>query len=222
MNVYDIVERLPSIGVLHARCLALAVLERIVGSSEPYYSFTRTWGPDEAALMSNGSGDEWAIVFTDGGAFIRIFDHESAMSPYRDPDHRLWPRLLDGLPEMLRPFVDEPAFSDGDGNFLATAALWRLDDDDRWCAGDGIDFPEPGLYSASPDGTDLLEILVDDVADRYAAFASDYYEVEVDRMAIEHVVGGSPLTEATVRALNPAGSVAELLAGISALGYPVG
>jgi hypothetical protein len=76
---------------------ALAVLEIIQGSDYAYYTYG-AWGDDEAALMSNGSGDEYSIVFTDTGVFIRVFDHESQMTPYANDDHALWPRLLDGLP----------------------------------------------------------------------------------------------------------------------------
>ncbi|MFD1086308.1 hypothetical protein ACFQ3M_32580, partial [Micromonospora andamanensis] len=64
MTVYDIAAKLPSIDVLRDRCKALAVLECIVNGGEPYYAYTRAWGDDEAALMNNGSGDEWAVVFT--------------------------------------------------------------------------------------------------------------------------------------------------------------
>lgn len=32
--------------------------------------------------MRNGSGDEYAIVFSAAGAYIRGFDHEAVMSPY--------------------------------------------------------------------------------------------------------------------------------------------
>jgi hypothetical protein len=97
VTVYDIAAELPTIDVLRHRCKGLAVLELIVGGGEPYYAHTRAWGDDEAALMNDGSGDEWAVVFTDGGAFIRAFDHESAMTPYRGPDPQLWPGLLDGI-----------------------------------------------------------------------------------------------------------------------------
>lgn len=55
MTVSDIARKLPTINVLRDRCRALAVLERIIDSGEPYYSYTREWGSDEAALMSNGS-----------------------------------------------------------------------------------------------------------------------------------------------------------------------
>jgi hypothetical protein len=75
VNVYDIVDRLPPIEVLRDRCRALAVLEIIQDSEYAYYTYG-AWGDDEAALMSNGSGDEYSIVFTDAGVFIRVFDHE--------------------------------------------------------------------------------------------------------------------------------------------------
>ena len=143
MTVYDIAAKLPPIDVLRDRCKALAVLERIVGDSEPRYSYTRAWGEAEAALMNNGSGDEWAVVFTADGAFIRAFDHESAMTPYRNPDHELWPGLLDGIPTVFESQIEEPAFGDEEGQFVATAVLWRLWDDERWHAGQDIAFPPP-------------------------------------------------------------------------------
>ncbi|MFF0173557.1 hypothetical protein [Micromonospora profundi] len=181
-------------------------------------------GDDEAALMSNGSGDEWTVVFTADGAFIRVFDHESAMTPYRDPDHELWPGLLDGLPAVFRPQIEEPAFGDEEGQFVATAVLWRLSGDDRWHAGEAITFPAlRGPYdSNAPDGSDLLEILLDDIVDRYVTFAEDYYEIEVDPAVVEHVVAHRPLTDAVVQALNPKATVFGLHTDIAAMRYPIG
>ncbi|WP_326555187.1 hypothetical protein [Micromonospora sp. NBC_01813] len=223
MTVYDVAARLPGIDLLGQRCKALAVLERIIDGGEPYYAYTSAWGEDEAALMSNGSGDEWAAVFTADGVFVRVFHHESAMSPYRDPDHELWPGLLDGLPVALLPQLEEPAFGDETGQFVATAVLWRLIGDDRWHAGDGIDFPPPaGLDDGSgPDGSGMLGILLDDIVDRYIDFATDYYQVEVDRTAVEQVVAHRPLTDDIVRALNPRLAVADLREDIATIGYPI-
>ncbi|MGC4878243.1 hypothetical protein ACLQ26_18550 [Micromonospora sp. DT43] len=223
MTAYDVAARLPDIERLRQRCKALAVLERVIDGGEACYSYTSTWGTDEAALMSNGSGDEWAVVFTADGAFIRLFDHESAMSPYDEPDHELWPGLLDGLPEVLRPQVAEPAFCDETGRFLATTVLWRLAGDERWHAGDGIDFPPPlGPYDdTGPDGSGMLDILLDDIVDRFVEFAADYYDMEVDRTAVEHIVAHRPLTDTVTRALNPHRTVADVRTDIVAIGYPI-
>ncbi|GAB3977724.1 hypothetical protein V1634_13630 [Plantactinospora veratri] len=222
MTAYDIAARLPTIDRLRQRCKALAVLDRIIDEGHPYHAYTSTWGTDEAALMSSGSGDEWTVVFTADGAFIRVFDHESAMSPYGDPDHELWPGLLDGLPVVLRPQVEEPAFCDETGRFVATAVLWRSVGDDRWHAGEGITFPPPDGFDddGGPDGSGMLEILLDDIVDRFVEYAGDYYEMEVDRAAVEYVVAHRPLTDTVVSALNPRHTVADLAEDVAAIGYP--
>ncbi|MFF5081876.1 hypothetical protein ACFY36_32900 [Actinoplanes sp. NPDC000266] len=221
MNVYDIVGRLPSIPVLRGRCKALAVLELIQGTGYEYYSYA-AWGDDEAALMSNGGGDEYTIVFGEAGVFIRLFDHESAMSPYAaSDDMTLWPGLLDGLPPEFAGHVTEPAFCDGD-DLIATAVLWRRTTDDHWHAGAGITFPPSlGPYDISPDGTDRLSILCDDIVDEYVDFASDYYETEIDRDAVAHIAALRPLTDDVVRALNPKSSLAAVRAEVTATGYPI-
>jgi hypothetical protein len=198
------------------------VLEGIVDGGYPYYTYTRAWGDDEAALMSNGSGDEWAVVFTAEGVFIRVFDHESAMTPYRDLDRELWPGLLDGIPEVFRSQIEEPAFGDEEGQFVATAVLWRLSGDDRWHAGEGITFPPlRGPYdNVGPDGSGLLEILLVDIVDQYIEFAEDYYGIKVDRTVVEHVAH-RPRTDAVVQALNPDMSVAGLHDETAVIGYPI-
>jgi hypothetical protein len=223
VTVYDVAAKLPPIAVLRARCQALAVLERIMDGGEPFYVYTRRWGDDEAALMSNGSGDEWAVVFTPHGAFIRVFDHESSMTPYRDSDRALWPGLLDGLPPTFRSQVEEPAFGDKHGQFLATAVLWRTAGDDQWRTGQTIVFPPTrGLYDTDPDGSGMLEILLDDIVDKYAEFAEDYHETEVDRAAVEHIIAHRPLTDAVVQALNPNLKATDLHDDLDTLGYTVG
>jgi hypothetical protein len=185
--------------VVRDRCRALAVLDELVGGD--HYAYDPAWGEDEAGLMSTGGGDEWAVVFTAAGAFIRVFDHESTMSPYRDPAHELWPGLIDGLPPEFLPQIEEPAFADEDGTFVATAVLWRLTGDDRWHASEGIDYPPSrGRYDTrGPDGTPMLEILLDDITDHFLAYAEDIIEAKPDRAAVEHVLAGRPLT-AEIRA----------------------
>ncbi len=221
MNVYDIAGRLPSIPVLRDRCRALAVLELIQGTGYEYYSYT-AWDDDEAALMNNGSGDEYTIVFGEAGVFILLFDHESAMSPYAaDDDMALWPGLLDGLPPEFAGHITEPAFCDGD-DLIATAVLWRRATDDRWHAGAGITFPPSrGPYDISPDGTDRLGILCADIVDDYVDFAGDYYGTAIDRDAVAHIAALRPLTDDVVRTLNPKSSLATVHTEVAATGYPI-
>lgn len=56
--------------------------------------------------MCNGTGDEYSIVFSPAGAYVRVFDHESSMSPWRDRESpRPWPGLLEPVPEVFRPYT---------------------------------------------------------------------------------------------------------------------
>jgi hypothetical protein len=101
--------------------------------------------------------------------------------------------------------------------------LWRLAGDDRWRAGEGITFPPlRGPYDDTGlDGSGMLEILLDDIVDRFVEFASDYYEIDVDRAAVEHVVAHRPLTDTVVQALNPQLTAADLRKDIATIGYPI-
>jgi hypothetical protein len=49
----------------------------------------------------------------------------------------------------------------------------------------------------------MLEILLDDTVDRYVEFATDYYEIELDRAAVAHVIAERPLTDPVIQALTP-------------------
>jgi hypothetical protein len=145
------------------------------------------------------------------------------MTPYRDSDHELRPGLLDGIPPMFRSQVEEPAFGDEQGQFLATAVLWRRAGDDRWHAGQTIVFPPPqGPYDTDLDGSGMLGILFDDIVDRYAEFAADYYEIEVDRAAVGHIVAHRPLTDTVVQALNSSATLTELRNDLAKIGYRAG
>jgi hypothetical protein len=84
MTAQDVARRLPDIPVVRDRSRALAMLDAILSPEWEYryYSFVAAWGPaQELASMRNGSGDDYAIVFSPAGAWIRVFAHESPMSP---------------------------------------------------------------------------------------------------------------------------------------------
>lgn len=88
-TVHETAALLPGPAELRIHVRALAVLDATIGDDPRFrcYTFDATWGPgEEAALMENGSGDDFSVLFTPAGVLIRGFDHESEMSPYGTDD----------------------------------------------------------------------------------------------------------------------------------------
>ena len=195
----------------------MAMLEAVLNpGGERYYSFSATWSDtEEIASMRNGSGDEFDVVFSPAGAYVRGFDHESPMSPYGNDGP--WPGVLDSVPEVFQGCVEEPAFTD-DGMPMVTVCLWRETGDDQWRAGE-IDFPE-GHADADGSGW-LFQLLIDPTPEAFQGFAQDYYETAVDTAAVSHVYAGRPLSQEVVFALNAEVSIADLADAASRIGYPL-
>lgn len=196
----------------------MAVLEAILSPDweSRYHSFDADWSPgEEMASMRNGSGDEYSIVFSAAGAYIRGFDHEAVMSPYGNDGP--WPGVLDSVPEVFRHCVAEPAFCDEDGMPVVTACLWRESGDDRWRVGE-IGYPDG---ASDPDGaTHLFARLIDLSPEAFRRFAEDYYEAPVDLDAVRHVYALCPLTQAVVTALNADLTMQDLADDLRAARYP--
>lgn len=144
-TVYEAAALLPDPAELRVFLRALAVLDATIGDDPHFveYVFDTDWGPgEEAALMDNGSGDDFSVLFTPAGVLIRGFDHESEMSPYGRDDKQVWPGVVDEVPAALRPALDDPAFTDAYlGVTRVTVCLWRETGDTAWRAGSAIDFP---------------------------------------------------------------------------------
>jgi hypothetical protein len=220
MTAQDVARRLPDIPRVRDRSRSLAMLDAILSPEweHRYYSFVASWGPaQELASMRNGSGDDYAIVFLPAGAWVRVFAHESPMSPWAMEPPRPWPGVLDTVPAAFQACVQEPAFI-LDGVALVSACLWRQTTDDRWRTG-VIDFP---AGQEDPDGSQgLLELLLDDSPEAYRRFAEDYYELgSVDLAAVREVYALRPLTQLLVTTLNDQLSVADLAYDIAEIGYP--
>lgn len=219
VTVFDVARLLPAITDLRDLCRSLAMLDAILSPDweSRYYSFNAGWADgEEMASKRNGSGDEYSIVFSAVGAYVRGFDHESPMSPYVH-DGEPWPGVIDDVPALFRPYVEEPAFTDEDDVPVVTACLWREATDDRWRHGQ-IDFP---AGRPDPDGAEgLFELLVDRSPEAFQRFAEDYYEVPVDLEAVRHVYALKPLDQALVSSLNAEVTLADLAEDIAEIGYP--
>lgn len=126
-------------------------------SEDRCHLYDTEWAPGEQlASMEDGAGNEYAVVFTAAGAYVRGFDHESPMSPYANDDAEPWPGVLDSVPDVFRECVEEPAFSDEFGTPYVTVCLWREHGDTVWRHGD-IAFPDG---DPDPDGADWLFALL--------------------------------------------------------------
>jgi hypothetical protein len=208
VTVYDVARQLPAIADLRDLCRSLAMLDAILSPDweDRSYSMNAHWADgEEMASMRNGSGNEYSIVFSTAGAYMRGFDHESPMSPYGN-DGEPWPGVIDEVPELFKPFVEESAFTDEDGVPVVTACLWRGATDDRWHHGT-IDFPDRAV---DPDGaTGLFELLVDRSPEAFQRFAEDYYEVPVDLEAVSQVYALRPLSPAPGAGEAPDGGVVQ-------------
>ncbi|MFG2087371.1 MULTISPECIES: hypothetical protein [unclassified Spirillospora] len=224
MTATDLAHRLPSIAAVRTLSRSFAVLDAILSpNGHATYTFDSRWaGHQELASMDNGSGDEYSIVFTPAGAFIRGFDHESPMSPYADEDYELWPGLVESIPEQFAEQATEPAFchhGDTEPFLAATVCLWRLHDDSAWRTGD-IEFP-PQEQSTDPDGSDwLFGLLAEGTPEAYRAYATDYFEVSLDSAAVGEVFEHRPLTTDLVRRINPHTDLASLTETLDTIGYP--
>jgi len=215
MSVHEVIRRLPGPDQVRRVSRALAVLDLVLGGDDdmlPFFAFDGRWSAtEEAALMRDGSGNEYSIVFSAAGAFAYGFDHESPLSPWGN-GNKLWPGLLDGVPEVFHSARDEPAFCD-DGVPRATVCFWRTATDDAWQCG-----PVEGVER---DGADyLFELLADGRPEAYLTFAEDYFGVQLDIEPIRHVYALMPLTEYVVTSLNRERRLAGLAEGIAEIGYP--
>lgn len=209
--VHEVIQRMPDVGAVLRVSRALAVLDLVLNGDESsrYFDFDARWSAtEEAALMRDGSGNEYSIVFSADGAFAYGFDHESPMSPYVN-DMQLWPGLLDGVPEVFHAARDDKALWEQVPR--ATVCFWRTTDDAAWQCG-----PVEGN-----DGADwLFELVADGRPEAYLTFAEDYYEVALDLEAIRHIYALMPLTEYVVTSLNPQRRLTDLAEGIAEIGYP--
>jgi len=215
VSVFDVIQRMPDLATVRRVSRALAVLDLVLTDDlyPNYFSFDARWSEtEEAALMRDGSGNEYSIVFSAEGAFGYGFDHESPMSPYVN-DLRPWPGLIDGVPEVFHAARDDKAFWDHEGSPRATVAFWRTAADTQWRCG-----PVEGVEK---DGADqLFDVLADGRPEAYLSFAEDYFEQALDLEAIRHVYALMPLTEYVVTSLNRQRRLSDLSEGIAEIGYP--
>jgi len=193
---------------------SLAVLDLIMSPEwdSRYYSYNSKWSDEEEmGSMRNGCGDEFFVLFTKDGCFLKGFDHESEMSSWSTPEQKPWPGIYNGVPEVLESALSEPAFSTNNVSFC----YWRLTNDKTWSRGD---FELPS--SDDPDGAEYLLNILDGSPSSYQEYAEEYFEEDIPLSPIREIYSHKPITAKTLEYLNPEITLESIQQELEEIGYP--
>jgi hypothetical protein len=179
-------------------CKGLAALDAMMCEEwqDRYYSFDRAWNTkskQRMASMRNGHGDEWFILFDEGGVFMKAFWHEY---PHEDVA-----KIYDGLPTKLRSQLKEPAFS----MEHVTFGGWH----------DGTTWTLRG--NAVPMADDLA--ILTGEPEKYVAYAADYFETTLPVDAVAHVLAGKKLDAKLVKRITTDRTLADLKDDLAEIAY---
>jgi hypothetical protein len=194
---------------------SLAMLDAILSEDWDgrYYSFNAKWSATEQmGSMRNGSGDDFFAVFDAAGCFLRGFDHEAAMSPWRNEPSTVWPGVKEGVPPHFVSQLNEPSFHMDDTTFC----IWCLTGEAIWSHGP-INFPD----DADPDGSQWMLSVLDGNPETYRSYARDYFELDVAAEAISRVYAHEALTPALLQAFPSSRDFQSVVADAVEIGFPV-
>lgn len=205
---------LPKPAALLQLMQSLALLDAILCEEWDfrYYSFNAKWSATgQMGSMRNGSGDDWFAVFDSSGCFLRGFDHESPMSPWRKTPKEIWPGVIEGVPREFDSSVNEPAFHMEDTTFC----IWCLTGNSAWSHGP-IEFPSG---EEDPDGSRWMLSALDGRPETYQTYAAEYFEVDAEIDAISRVFAREPLSQALLEAFPTSRSLEDVLVDAEEIGY---
>lgn len=176
------------------------------------YSYDASWLPGhEMASLRDGQGDHVFVLFSGAGAILKGFAHESPMTPFRHTPPRVWPGVLDDVPDVFSSCLDEPAFEMS----ATTFCFWRTSTDDGWSEGD-IERPGGDYVDGA---RELLGVVASCDPRAYAEYAQEYFERDVRVDAVERVYALEPLTRELVRELSDEVSWEGLREDAVSIGY---
>jgi hypothetical protein len=216
MPTIETLKNLPAIGPLRQRAQALAAMDAIMSPDwrYRYFLFNSAWSPDEMmATMTNGSGDDLFLLFTEAGAILKGFDHESFMSPWARDEKALWKGLFTSVPKEFAGFLTEPAFTIEDSTFCT----WKRLSDDAWQS-DEIKYPDD---DGDADGSHWMLQEYIEGASCYVDFCRDYYKQEVALEMVQEFYNFTPLTERMLHGLNAELVWHSVTKDFLEIGYPV-
>jgi hypothetical protein len=206
---------LPPPHVLKRVMQSLAMLDAILEEEWAcrYFSFNAHWAVEtQMGSMRNGQGDDLFAVFDPAGCFMRGSDHASKMSPSLSTPPKVWPGVLEFVPEMFSISLNEPSFHMEDTTFCR----WFSANAEGWREG-AIAYPP----ASDPDGASWMLSYYQGGPARYCEFAAHYYEIDVPVDAVTSVYRHAPLSPALVKALGSQRAYEQILIDAAEIGYPV-
>jgi hypothetical protein len=206
----------PDIATVRRRMQALATLDAILSAEweDRYFSFDLRWAAaEQMGSMRDGQGNHYFAWFGPGGCWIKGFDHESALSPFRHKPPQLAVGLFENVPAAFKSCLHEPAFVLDETTFC----IWRETNDAAWQHGP-VKLP---ANDPDPDGSAALLAPLDGRPQTYADWAAEYFERKLPIAAVEAVYRHEPLDADLLRAIHPGRKMAELQPDLLEIGYPV-
>lgn len=178
---------------LQAFLEAQAILDIIMNHKEDsWLRLVEKYPLDTPAYgVSNGSGDEMDIFFEENGVFIKGFDHENELNQYsaEEWDDQFFDKTYEGIPRNFLEIYDEE-----ESLTTMTFCMWYNNQTGQW---------NQTVVEEDDGGKEYLLDYICPNADKWIAWAEDYYEMELDKSIVEKVYQRKPITAEDIRKLNP-------------------
>lgn len=174
----------------------LALLDAIIEQERQYryFSYNTNWSDsEEMGSLRDGCGGEWFLWVSGEIAGYKCFSPEDGLMSDFD-------LVKSNAPEGYKEFFAEPAFS-----MDHATCIWYVENSE-W-----VKHGKPVNWLID------LEDISNWSAKGYHAWATDYYEQDIDLATVEQIFGGQ-LNEQLVRKLNPDIEMGELLDELSEIG----
>lgn len=153
------------------------------------------------AVVDNGSGDSLIALFSESGAMLKGFDHESELNQFAadEWDNGFFERVYAGAPKALSSLLSEEDIDN------TTFCMWCCNGSDVW---------EQNEEPAADDddgGRDFLLGYVHQTAESWCDWAKYYYEMEFNVADIEKIYSGTEVTPELIVSINPECNIDEAL-----------
>ncbi len=190
---------------------AMAVLDVVMQAKEQAWLRrvnVSSIGKAYAFVIDNGSGDDLVVIFSDNGALIKGFDHESEYNQFAadEWDNAFFEYTFSDLPEEFAELLDE------DSRDNTTFCMWCMDDSDMWVQN------EQEINDEDEDddgGKSYLLQYIRKTPEDWCDWAKDYYETEIASDVVKKAYNGEPLTEEDVVKLNPERNAKDVFAELA-------